>query len=197
MTRQTESDPQSPSIVYQLPYVLLGMCISRQNRRSNRGKEINRRLDNVRELLSTAANLIQIGELIGAEPVAHGLGLGLAYDVPLFTKSMAVIAQQAQTSASPELSLAYQSAARAFHEARLVREDLVVMATEIEAIKVELQKLANLEPLLPSTNRDWPDETAHLDTPACLKLIQSITPTNGPNPEAKARYALGFVALAA
>ena len=133
---------------------------------------------------------------LSMDEIAAHLALGLAYDVPMFTASMAEIADHALRESSIDLASAFRAAAQAFHHARLLRGSLVALARRLRALCRELRLLADLEPATSNLDRR-PDAAAHLDLPTCVRLVRTVAPSNGPNTGTKALPILGSVAIAA
>jgi hypothetical protein len=153
-------------------------------------------MDSVRTELERAVAVVQASDMQAGQKVITELSLGLAYDVPMFTASMAAIEQEARRTASPVMVEAFRAAARAFHQARLARLDLVTFAARVYALVLELRALATLEPQSRRAEQEWPESMARTNLPDGTTLVRSVMPTNGPNPGTKAPYALGSAAIA-
>lgn len=196
MHRFTERDCQVRGAENPLPYAVLGMRFGRQFRRQKSGGDLQLQLNSVRAELSIAVHVVVNSDMDRRDEIAAHLALGLAYDVPMFTASMAKIADHALRESSIDLASALRAAAQAFHHARLLRGSLVALARRLLALCRELRLLADLVPATSNVDRR-PDAAAHLDLPTCVRLVQTVAPSNGPNTGTKALPILGSVAIAA
>ena len=196
MHRPTERDSQVRGAENPLPYAVLGMRVSRQLRRQESVRDLQLQLNSVRAELTIAKHLVEDSDMDGRDEIAAHLALGLAYDVPMFTASMAEIADHALRESSIDLASAFRAAAQAFHHARLILASLVALARRQREPRRELRLLADLVPATSNVDRR-PDAAAHLDLPTCVRLVQTVAPSNGPNTGTKALPILGSVALAA
>jgi hypothetical protein len=196
MHRFIERDCQVRSAENPLPYAVLGMPVSRQLRRQKSGRDLQPQLNAVCAELSIAVHVVEDSDLDRRDEIAAHLAIGLACDVPMFTTSMVEIADHARREASIELASAFRAAAQAFHHARLLRASLVALERHLRARCRELRLLAALEPATLTFDRRL-DAAACLDLPACVQLVQTVAPSNGPNTGTKALPILGSVALAA
>lgn len=196
MNRPTKQEHLARRAEMRLPYAVLGVRLGRRLRRHSTSKALCARVDSIRAELERAAAVVESSDMQSSQKVITELALGLAYDVPMFTASMAAIELEARRTASPVMVEAFRAGARAFHQARLVRLDLVTFAARVHALVLELRALATLEPQMQRAGQEWPESTARTD-PEGQILIRSVMPTNGPNPGTKALHALGSAALAA
>ncbi|MSW81997.1 MAG: hypothetical protein F2840_12705 [Actinobacteria bacterium] len=196
MHRLTERDSQVRSVENSHPYAVLGLRVGRQVRRQKSVRAQQLRLNSLRAELTIAALLVAGSDMDRRDEIAAHLALGLAYDVPMFTASMAEIADHALRESSIDLASAFRAAARAFNHARLMRASLVALARRLRALCRELRLLADLEPATSNLDRR-PDAAAHLDLPTCVRLVQTVAPSNGPNTGTKALPIVGSVGLIA
>ena len=197
MDRWTKQKNLAPRAEMPLPYAVLGVRLGRRLRRHSTSKPLRARVDSIRTELERAAAVLQPSDMQASQKVITELALGLAYDVPMFTASMAAIEQEARRTASPIMVEAFRAGARAFHQARLVRLELATFAARVHALVLELRTLATLEPKVAWVDQDRSESTARRDLPEGKILVDSVMPTNGPNPGTKALYALGSAAIAA
>lgn len=196
MSRRTTQPDLAQSAEMRLPYAVLGVRVGRRLRRHSTSKVLHARVDSIRGELERAAAVVEASDMQSSQKVITELALGLAHDAPMFTASMAAIEQEARRTASPIMVEAFRAGARAFHQARLVRLDLVTLAVRVHALVLELRALATLEPQMQRAGQEWLESTARTD-PEGQILIRSVMPTNGPNTGTKARSALGSAAFAA
>ncbi len=197
MRSRTEPATTAPGVVRVLPYAVLGMRIGRQVRRHEIDSDTRRNIDAARAHLAVAVSSLVSSGLEDSEALAKGLALGLAYDPALFTKVMAEIAAEAQRAQSPALAHAFRAATRAFQHARLARADVQAAAGAVDELCAALSDLADLEPLEASVAPRSARAEAFTVQPTVTRLVQTVTPTNGPNGATEALHALGSAVLAA
>ena len=198
MRQRTAHDKSALIKRKMLPYALLGLRLNRRTRRRKLTEDQLMLLGQVHVELQRTAILIGRSDLPDRNQVAERLALGLAYDATMFAESMTAIADQARRHTSPSLLLAVRLAAQAFRHVCLLRANLTAEAPRQVMVDLMVRRLAALEPATLTFPQEYPDGTDRLDLPACVRLIRTVAPTNGPNSEAKALLsALGSVALAA
>jgi len=155
-------------------------------------------LSRVHAALEGAATLIDNSDLPDGHRIAERVALGLAFDATMFAESLTNIADEARRGKSPALAQAYRAASQAFSQARLLRASLVAEAVRHVRVGLLVRRLATLEAAALRLRNEYPDDTARLDLPACVRPMRSVAPTRGPNFGAKALPSvLGSVELAA
>lgn len=197
MNRWTKKQDLAPRAEMSLPFAVLGARVGRRLRRHSTSKLLHARVDSIRAELERAVVVVQASDMQASQKVISELALGLAYDVPMFTASMAAIEQEAQRTASPIMVEAFRAGTRAFHQARLIQRDLATFSARVHAHVLELRTLATLEPKMFWVDQERPESFARTGPPEGKTLVRSVRPTNGPNPKTKALHALGSAAIAA